>query len=775
MIYSREEHTRFLEEELRAQTEAYKQKLDTSALFLLQDREELFVAQFLKFQDGEMILKFPNTRGIPRQGEYLYCFTVPKELRNYRDWGNKTYGDLIKAKTNYSEVVCIWQTPSNEKDFSIAGFRGVELEFAIHIQEAEGMILILGANKPPFEYIANLQSIVQNKNNESVNKILDQDFQVSDWTPSLLDNKNNIADFVLTQLALQDTLIIQGPPGTGKTYLIAEICERLCSQGKSVLVTALTNRALIEIVEKPALQGLLEEHRVFKTKLSVDEARGIKDLQQTKEVSPQPSNLILSTFFITSGQAAKTFNEPPFDYVIVDEASQALLGMFGGAKLLGKKNIWIGDTKQLPPVVALSDDKVSRKNYGALVDGLKAISETASLPIFQLTETHRLTERAANYSGIFYKKRLKSNAKGIRLSYSEMNLDYGKLFNPYGGSTLIKTDLKAGDFKPNNALKLATELVQHLLKINEKLHISVLTYFVETIKALQKAIFQTVGYNKNLLIETVSRVQGLTTDVTIFVVPNSSYHRSLENRLFNVATSRSKRHTLIITDKDVLTRSQIDNEVKSYLQRLNEEFSFYIQFDNSAIASISEAKQQETVEKPKSENSETEPKKDEYETKTGLKVLGKIDLSKFEKPKKEIKKDKENLYIIDTNVFVDYPDIISKIDKKYQVILSAKVIDELDYLKISLTEEQKKNVQKALKQINESIDKRNIKMDTADLTLLPNDFNKKSPDNFILTVALKYKDENPIMLTSDNGLQIKTKGLGITTITLKDFLKQSKY
>ena len=51
MIYSREEHIRFLEEELRAQTEAYKQKLDTSALFLLQDREELFVAQFLTFKD----------------------------------------------------------------------------------------------------------------------------------------------------------------------------------------------------------------------------------------------------------------------------------------------------------------------------------------------------------------------------------------------------------------------------------------------------------------------------------------------------------------------------------------------------------------------------------------------------------------------------------------------------------------------------------------------------------------------------------------------------
>lgn len=158
-----------------------------------------------------------------------------------------------------------------------------------------------------------------------------------------------------------------------------------------------------------------------------------------------------------------------------------------------------------------------------------------------------------------------------------------------------------------------------------------------------------------------------------------------------------------------------------------------------------------------------------------VKVIDKIDLSIFEKPKKEIIKGKENIYIIDSNVFVDHPDIISKIDTKYSVVLSAKVIDELDYLKISLSEEQKKNVQKSLRLINESIDKRGVKMDTSDLTLLPNDFNKKSPDNFILSVALKYKNENPIMLTSDNGLQIKAKGLGITTITLKEFLNQRKY
>src|SRR5699024_4880596 len=103
----------------------------------------------------------------------------------------------------------------------------------------------------------------------------------------------------------------------------------------------------------------------------------------------------------------------------------------------------------------------------------------------------------------------------------------------------------------------------------------------------------------------------------------------------------------------------------------------------------------------------------------GIKVLGKIDLSQFERPKKEIKKNKENLYIIDTNVFIDYPDIISKINKEYPVILSAKVIDELDNLKSKLDNEGKRNVQKALKSINGHLDTRDLRMEISDTSLLP--------------------------------------------------------
>ena len=770
MKYTRQEHSNFLEEELQAQTKAFNQKLNTSATFLLQEREELFVAQFLAFKDGEMILKFSTKRGLPRKGEYLYCFTVPKELRDFRNWGEKTYGDLVKEKANFTETVCVWQAPSKdkdgnlEKDFYIAGFRGVELDFSVNISEAEKMILLLGPNKPPFEYIANLQKIVQTNYSENVSLILDQDFLTTNWQPSLLDNNNDISNFILSQLALTDQVVLIGPPGTGKTYQIAEICKRLCGQGKSVLVTSLTNRALIEVIEKPALENMLDEGKVFKTKISTDEAKEFPRLEQTKEVNSQPGILVLSTFFIASSEAVNLTDKPPFDYVIVDEASQALLAMFGAAKLLGKKNIWIGDTKQLPPVVAINEDKVSKKNYDILVDGLKALSDTSSVPIFQLTETYRLPNRGSDYTGLFYNNSLKSKAKtDIRLSFPELPNDVNVFFNPQGGSTLIKTDLEVGNKKPKNALEIAKLLVAHLLTVNENLHISVLSNYIDTVKALQKSIYGSIDDPKNLLIETVARIQGLTTDITIFVIPNSGYNHSLEKRLFNVATSRAKRHTIIISDKNIISSyPHLDEDVKMYLQKLNDEYSFYYTTEKKLIES-------KTIE-PKETRVEEKP-----ESQTGLKVLGKIDLSKFEKPKKEIIKDKENIYIIDTNVFVDYPIIISKIDKQYQILLSAKVIDELDYLKISLTEEQKKNVHKAIKQINDSFDKRNLKMDTADLSLLPDDFNKKSPDNFILSVALKYKYENPIMLTSDNGLQIKAKGLGITTITLKDFLKQTKH
>lgn len=224
---------------------------------------------------------------------------------------------------------------------------------------------------------------------------------------------------------------------------------------------------------------------------------------------------------------------------------------------------------------------------------------------------------------------------------------------------------------------------------------------------------------------------------------------SLDRPLFNVATSRAKQMTIIVCDPSIKNEN-CDNDVRKFLGLVI----------SGTVETTPSATQVTTVEKPSTTDTD------------GLKVLGKIDLSQFETPKQKAVKSqiKKNIYIIDTNVFVNCPDILSKIDASYQVVLSAKVIDELDKLKITLDAEGKRNVEKALRNINRAMDNPNVTMELSDPSRLPDDFNKRSPDNNILTVALKFKSENPILLTSDNGLQIKAKGLKIATITLKEFL-----
>ncbi len=89
-------------------------------------------------------------------------------------------------------------------------------------------------------------------------------------------------------------------------------------------------------------------------------------------------------------------------------------------------------------------------------------------------------------------------------------------------------------------------------------------------------------------------------------------------------------------------------------------------------------------------------------------------------------------------------------------------------MKIKLDEQGKQNAEKALRLLNNE-NTHEILYEFADTSLLPDDFDKRSPDNMILSVALKYKNENPIILTSDNGLQLKAKISNISTISLKNF------
>jgi rRNA-processing protein FCF1/molybdopterin converting factor small subunit len=134
-------------------------------------------------------------------------------------------------------------------------------------------------------------------------------------------------------------------------------------------------------------------------------------------------------------------------------------------------------------------------------------------------------------------------------------------------------------------------------------------------------------------------------------------------------------------------------------------------------------------------------------------------------------------YIIDTNVFVYFPEIMDYIENGDRTILSLKVLEELDKLKVTLDGKNKRNVKKAIKEINYKIrmKSKTFRMEAADTRLLPIDFDKKNPDNMILSVALKYRDRNPFLITNDINFQNRAAAMGIPFKGLADILPKDVY
>jgi rRNA-processing protein FCF1 len=123
------------------------------------------------------------------------------------------------------------------------------------------------------------------------------------------------------------------------------------------------------------------------------------------------------------------------------------------------------------------------------------------------------------------------------------------------------------------------------------------------------------------------------------------------------------------------------------------------------------------------------------------------------------------VYIVDTNAFIDQPDILSRLHPHELAVVSKKVINELDDKKSD--DRLRERVQQVTRTLQDYTGD-NIRYEEADISLLPQGFKAKG-DNLILSVALKYKPCDPILLTSDRNLSVKAKMEGLRTLTLPDF------
>lgn len=156
-------------------------------------------------------------------------------------------------------------------------------------------------------------------------------------------------------------------------------------------------------------------------------------------------------------------------------------------------------------------------------------------------------------------------------------------------------------------------------------------------------------------------------------------------------------------------------------------------------------------------------------------------------PKSEsenVGQDCKKYFVLDTNVFIDQPDILSCFYENDVVILPITVEQELEYRAGDIN--TKYSAEKALEEIVGNRER--LVFEESDESLLSEDFfknfaesfNNANNDNKILTIALKYKDQNVTLISSDNRLvKLKASFVGVSGLTLKEFnnnrMNESKY
>lgn len=769
-MVTKKNQIQFYTEELRELEFSVKSIFNATGISLFQNGS-IYVGQYRGMDTlrGNVFVDIPagEKYHAPRLDQRLTCFTLKKGYEKPNNWGNQTYSDLLKDR-NRSETKIVDYIPSKRNGWITMLIRDLEAEFIENLEYNQ--LIAFGPTIPPFEYLQNLKdfSTSLNENGSEIwEKILNFKYSVtSEAKPNLLTEEIDIAKSIIEDVDKNDVYVFQGPPGTGKTHQIADLASRLVLNNKSVLITALTNKAAVEACEKPFFDKLFNEGRVSKLPLSIDEKKKFPKLLSTKDLVPVKGHLKLSTYYQFSSIWLE--QHETYDYIIVEEASQAYLTTIAAACKVGKKVIVVGDPKQIVPFVINKNYKVF-PNIDNLIHGMNTLSQIQEFSFNRKIETRRLTKRSTDFTNSFYNNTIQSKSL-----FETIDSDISKteslssIIHKEGGPSLILFDSKVQDAL-QHMIRFLVKSMNELLAIKGN-SVAVLTPYIESLTFLQKYL-KSQTTSRNYLIESVDRVQGLDVDYCFYVIPKSSSFSFNPNR-FNVATSRAKKSTFILVVDNYYRQVNLPTEVELYMKKLHDSFTF--QYDNSSghCSPINSSTENLKTEERSTIQADDATLKTKPEL--GLKVVGHIDVSKFERPRKELKPNKKNIYIIDTNVFVDYPEIISKIERNYSIVLSAKVLDELDKLKSTLDNEGRRKVQKALKSINLNIDNRDLSMEIADISLLPNDFNRYSPDNMILSVALKFKNENPIILTSDNGLQIKAKGLLLSTISLKEFLKQEK-
>lgn len=357
-------------------------------------------------------------------------------------------------------------------------------------------------------------------------------------------------DAVAKGVAAKYLACIQGPPGTGKTKVIGLIAKLLVEDGHRVLLTSHTHMAINNALNKVA------EEQVPVVKVGAKgSGKGLdKSVQHVEYATswkemPDAGYVIGATPFATCSARLEDFQ---FDTVIFDEASQVTLPLAVMAMRKAKRFIFVGDHKQLPPVV-LSDSILGNYSiFSRLISGNPDVS-------VMLNQTYRMCSELARWpSEHYYQNKLVSAGLNADRSFSLLSAPqkYTDVLSEAHPFVFIKTPGMNAKHQNQSEAVLVVDIIKCAVEAGlNAADIGVVTPFRSHAKALKSQLIRKGLFSSSapIVTDTVERMQGQEREMIIISLCASDpqYIAAIAEFFFqaerlNVAITRPKTKLILV-------------------------------------------------------------------------------------------------------------------------------------------------------------------------------------------------------------------------------------
>lgn len=251
--------------------------------------------------------------------------------------------------------------------------------------------------------------------------------------------------------------------------------------------------------------------------------------------------------------------------MIIEEASQAYLATIAMFSSIAKKLLIVGDHKQLTPVVKQKEQAYKiHPGIDGIINGLETFAFNNNNISNRLTYTRRLTSDAANHTAVYYQDSLKSISDDE--GKTKFTSRYFDMFHSNGGISIAKLQASMQGFTEKDVIRFICEIGHEILKCNSKIEIALLSPYIKVESSLYEHYSRMSSDYSRITLNTIHKIQGLTADVTILYLPLNNPSFDLDANLFNVATSRAKKGTLIVTYKQIELLTGVSTETMSFIQ-----------------------------------------------------------------------------------------------------------------------------------------------------------------------------------------------------------------